>query len=116
MITAETATNMNLPTNPAQLRLTRRLAAYWRVTIDNPPIDVMAPQDSRAAAAPSAARHQGARSQHSSYGAGPPRSRQPRPRPRAQGTALSDRLNPTISGAPITKASSSLPINAIVTR
>jgi transposase InsO family protein len=57
------------------------LAAYWRVTIDNPPIDVMAPQDSRAAAAPSAARHQGARSQHSSCGAGPPWSRQPRPAP-----------------------------------
>jgi enoyl-CoA hydratase/carnithine racemase len=28
----------------AQLRLTRRSAAYWRVTIDNPPINVMGPE------------------------------------------------------------------------
>ena len=26
---------------PVQIRLTRRSAAYWRVTIDNPPINVM---------------------------------------------------------------------------
>src|SRR5580700_3293901 len=31
------------PTNPAQIRLTRRSSAYWRVTIDNPPINVMGP-------------------------------------------------------------------------
>jgi enoyl-CoA hydratase/carnithine racemase len=29
---------------PAQLRITRRSAAYWRVTIDNPPINVMGPE------------------------------------------------------------------------
>jgi len=29
---------------PAQLRLTRRSPAYWRVTIDNPPINVMGPE------------------------------------------------------------------------
>jgi enoyl-CoA hydratase/carnithine racemase len=29
--------------NPAQIRLTRRSSAYWRVTIDNPPINVMGP-------------------------------------------------------------------------
>jgi enoyl-CoA hydratase/carnithine racemase len=28
---------------PAQLRLTRRSPAYWRVTIDNPPLNVMGP-------------------------------------------------------------------------
>jgi enoyl-CoA hydratase/carnithine racemase len=31
------------PTNSAQIRLTRRSPAYWRVTIDNPPINVMGP-------------------------------------------------------------------------
>jgi enoyl-CoA hydratase/carnithine racemase len=31
-------------TKPVQLRLTRRSPAYWRVTIDNPPINVMGPQ------------------------------------------------------------------------
>jgi enoyl-CoA hydratase/carnithine racemase len=30
-------------TNPAQLRLARRSPAYWRVTIDNPTINVMGP-------------------------------------------------------------------------
>jgi enoyl-CoA hydratase/carnithine racemase len=30
--------------NPAQLRITRRSPAYWRVTIDNPPINVMGPE------------------------------------------------------------------------
>src|SRR5580692_6086217 len=34
----------NAPTKPAQLRLTRRSAGYWRVTIDNPPINVMGPE------------------------------------------------------------------------
>ncbi len=32
---------MNAPTKPPQIRLTRRSPAYWRVTIDNPPINVM---------------------------------------------------------------------------
>ncbi len=27
-----------------QVRVTRRSPAYWRVTIDNPPIDVMGPE------------------------------------------------------------------------
>src|SRR5271170_6008292 len=31
-------------TKPAQIRLTRRSPAYWRVTIDNPPINVMGPE------------------------------------------------------------------------
>jgi enoyl-CoA hydratase/carnithine racemase len=31
-------------TQPAQIRTTRRSPAYWRVTIDNPPINVMGPQ------------------------------------------------------------------------
>ena len=31
-------------TNRSQLRLTKRSAGYWRVTIDNPPINVMGPQ------------------------------------------------------------------------
>jgi enoyl-CoA hydratase/carnithine racemase len=34
---------VNAPTQPAQIRLTRRSPAYWRVTIDNPPINVMGP-------------------------------------------------------------------------
>jgi len=29
---------------PAQIRVTRRSPAYWRVTIDNPPINVMGPE------------------------------------------------------------------------
>ena len=33
--------NVNTLTKPAQIRLTRRSPAYWRVTIDNPPINVM---------------------------------------------------------------------------
>ncbi len=28
-------------TKPAQIRVARRSPAYWRVTIDNPPINVM---------------------------------------------------------------------------
>jgi enoyl-CoA hydratase/carnithine racemase len=38
MATASTATKT------AQIRITRRSPAYWRVTIDNPPINVMGPQ------------------------------------------------------------------------
>ena len=37
-------TTVNPPTKPAQIRLTRRSPAYWRVTIDNPPINVMGPE------------------------------------------------------------------------
>ena len=29
---------------PAQIRVTQRSPAYWRVTIDNPPINVMGPE------------------------------------------------------------------------
>jgi len=35
---------MNASAKPAQLRLTRRSPNYWRVTIDNPPINVMGPE------------------------------------------------------------------------
>src|SRR5438270_6184768 len=35
---------MNTPTHLAQIRVTRRSPAYWRVTIDNPPINVMGPE------------------------------------------------------------------------
>ena len=31
-------------TKPEQIRVTRRSPAYWRVTIDNPPINVMGPE------------------------------------------------------------------------
>jgi enoyl-CoA hydratase/carnithine racemase len=34
---------MNATTNPVQLRLSKRSPTYWRVTIDNPPINVMGP-------------------------------------------------------------------------
>jgi enoyl-CoA hydratase/carnithine racemase len=34
-------------TNPVQLHLTRRSPAYWRVTIENPPINVMGPETVR---------------------------------------------------------------------
>jgi enoyl-CoA hydratase/carnithine racemase len=37
-------TPTNSPTKPAQIRLTRRSPEYWRVTIDNPPINVMGPE------------------------------------------------------------------------
>ncbi|MEO7715320.1 MAG: enoyl-CoA hydratase/isomerase family protein [Capsulimonas sp.] len=37
-------TTLNTPTKPAQIRLARRSPAYWRVTIDNPPINVMGPE------------------------------------------------------------------------
>jgi len=36
-------TQMNAPAASAQIRLARRSPAYWRVTIDNPPINVMGP-------------------------------------------------------------------------
>ncbi len=35
---------LSAPKQSAQLRLTRQSAAYWRVTIDNPPINVMGPE------------------------------------------------------------------------
>src|SRR5471032_2992719 len=35
---------MNAMTNPVQIRVVRRSPAYWRVTIDNPPINVMGPE------------------------------------------------------------------------
>jgi enoyl-CoA hydratase/carnithine racemase len=34
---------MNATTNPVQISVGRRSAAYWRVTIDNPPLNVMGP-------------------------------------------------------------------------
>src|SRR5438045_3481872 len=37
-------TQKNDPTRTAQLRLIRRSPAYWRITIDNPPINVMGPE------------------------------------------------------------------------
>src|ERR1700722_18760082 len=37
-------TTMVEPTTTAQIRLARRSPAYWRVTIDNPPINVMGPE------------------------------------------------------------------------
>src|ERR1700744_258655 len=37
-------TTVNPPTKPAQIRVTRRSPAYWRVTVDNPPINVMGPE------------------------------------------------------------------------
>jgi enoyl-CoA hydratase/carnithine racemase len=35
---------VNAPAKPAQIRVTQRSPAYWRVTIDNPPINVMGPE------------------------------------------------------------------------
>ena len=35
---------VSAPTKPAQISVTRRSPAYWRVTIDNPPINVMGPE------------------------------------------------------------------------
>ncbi len=34
---------MSATANPTQLRLTRTSPTYWRVTIDNPPINTMNP-------------------------------------------------------------------------
>ena len=35
---------MNTTTEKAQIRITRPSAAYWRITFDNPPLNVMGPQ------------------------------------------------------------------------
>jgi enoyl-CoA hydratase/carnithine racemase len=35
---------ISAPAKPEQIRVTRRSPAYWRVTIDNPPINVMGPE------------------------------------------------------------------------
>jgi enoyl-CoA hydratase/carnithine racemase len=43
MATAEIA-HTDASTKSVQLRITRRSPAYWRVTIDNPPINVMGPE------------------------------------------------------------------------
>jgi enoyl-CoA hydratase/carnithine racemase len=37
-------TTTNASIRPPQIRLTRRSPAYWRVTFDNPPINVMGPE------------------------------------------------------------------------
>jgi len=37
-------TTLIAPTETAQIRLTKQTPAYWRVTIDNPPINVMGPE------------------------------------------------------------------------
>jgi enoyl-CoA hydratase/carnithine racemase len=37
-------TSLTAPAKAAQLRIARRSSAYWRVTIDNPPINVMGPE------------------------------------------------------------------------
>jgi enoyl-CoA hydratase/carnithine racemase len=37
-------TTVDAAAKPAQLRVTRHSPAYWRVTIDNPPINVMGPE------------------------------------------------------------------------
>jgi enoyl-CoA hydratase/carnithine racemase len=37
-------TSTSAAPKPAQIRLARRSPAYWRVTIDNPPINVMGPE------------------------------------------------------------------------
>jgi enoyl-CoA hydratase/carnithine racemase len=37
-------TTLTAPTATAQIRMTKKTAAYWRVTIDNPPINVMGPE------------------------------------------------------------------------
>src|SRR3954467_3729457 len=43
-VSAPAQTQMNTPTQLTQIRFTRRSPAYWRVTIDNPPINVMGPE------------------------------------------------------------------------
>src|SRR5262249_59086492 len=35
---------MNASTKKPQIRLSRRTPAYWRVTFDNPPLNLMGPQ------------------------------------------------------------------------
>jgi enoyl-CoA hydratase/carnithine racemase len=37
-------TSVNAAPKPAQIRVAQRSPAYWRVTIDNPPINVMGPE------------------------------------------------------------------------
>jgi hypothetical protein len=37
-------TTASAVTKPEQIRVARRSPAYWRVTIDNPPINVMGPE------------------------------------------------------------------------
>jgi enoyl-CoA hydratase/carnithine racemase len=37
-------TSASAATKPAQIRITRRSPAYWRVTFDNPPLNVMGPE------------------------------------------------------------------------
>jgi enoyl-CoA hydratase/carnithine racemase len=37
-------TTASAATKPAQVRITRRSPAYWRVTIDNPPLNIMGPE------------------------------------------------------------------------
>jgi enoyl-CoA hydratase/carnithine racemase len=37
-------TTASAPTKPAQIHVARRSPAYWRVTLDNPPINVMGPE------------------------------------------------------------------------
>ncbi|MGA7919186.1 MAG: enoyl-CoA hydratase/isomerase family protein [Candidatus Acidiferrales bacterium] len=37
-------TSVNAAPKPAQIRVARRSPAYWRITIDNPPINVMGPE------------------------------------------------------------------------
>src|SRR3984893_14066009 len=37
-------TQINAATKPPQIRVNRQSPAYWRVTIDNPPINVMGPE------------------------------------------------------------------------
>src|SRR5271155_343301 len=37
-------TTASAPKKPPQIRVARRSPAYWRVTIDNPPINVMGPE------------------------------------------------------------------------
>jgi enoyl-CoA hydratase/carnithine racemase len=37
-------TSVNAVARPAQIRVAKRSPAYWRVTIDNPPINVMGPE------------------------------------------------------------------------
>jgi enoyl-CoA hydratase/carnithine racemase len=37
-------TSVSAVAKPAQIRVTRRSPAYWRVTIDNPPINLMGPE------------------------------------------------------------------------
>ena len=41
---ASPSTNQAPNGKPEQIRVSRRSRAYWRVTIDNPPINVMGPE------------------------------------------------------------------------